>query len=56
MKLNPEDVIVTSFETSSSYAVALPTTDDPTPATRCFDCPGDPAEAVVTPGVAVGVR
>lgn len=49
MKLNPEDVIVTSFETSSSFAVSRPTTDDPTPATHCFDCPGD-AEPVLNPG------
>jgi hypothetical protein len=56
MKLNPEDVVVSSFETTFARAVGLPTTDDPTPATRCFDCPGEPVEPVTDPGVAIGVR
>jgi hypothetical protein len=42
MKLNLEDVIVSSFETTPGRSVDLPTTDDPTPATHCFDCPGEP--------------
>lgn len=55
MKLNLEDVIVSSFETTFGRTVGLPETDDPTPATRCFDCPGDP-EPVTDPGVAIGGR
>ncbi len=54
MKLNPEEVVVSSFETTFARTVGLPETDDPTPATRCFDCPGDP-EPVTDPGVAVGI-
>lgn len=56
MKLNPEDVMVTSFETSSPFAVSRPTTDDPTPATHCYDCPGQPVEPVTNPGVVIGIR
>ena len=42
MKLNPEELEVSSFDTSSDIAAVfqpiLPTTD-PTAATRCFICP-----------------
>lgn len=41
MKLNPEELVVVTFETSDE-AAALPGTigpNHPTPATRCFDCP-----------------
>jgi hypothetical protein len=58
MKLNPEDVVVSSFETTLARAVGLPTTDDPTPQTRCFDCPGEPADVdgVIKPGGAYAIR
>jgi hypothetical protein len=54
MKLNPEELVVSSFETSQE-AAALPVTIgpyDPTPMTRCFWCPPptigtDPATVVV---------
>lgn len=40
MKLNVEDLVVSSFEASSPVViVSIPTTDDPTPATRCYHCP-----------------
>jgi hypothetical protein len=45
-RLNPEDLVVTSFETSdasqsvAAAAVAEPSTPEcPTPATMCFICP-----------------
>jgi hypothetical protein len=41
MKLDPEDLVVASFETSAE-AIALPGTIgpyDPTPMTRCYYCP-----------------
>lgn len=42
-KLNPEELVVTSFDTTfGPVSPSVPTTDDtndPTPATRCFDCP-----------------
>jgi hypothetical protein len=50
MKLNPEELVVVTFETSDE-AAALPGTigpNHPTPMTRCFDCP----VAIVEPGVA----
>ncbi|HEX6040176.1 hypothetical protein [Longimicrobium sp.] len=38
--LNPEDLVVTSFDTTfGGFQESQPTTDDPTPNTRCFDCP-----------------
>lgn len=54
MKLNPEELVVSSFETADA-AAALPVTIgpyDPTPMTRCFWCPPqtigtDPATVVV---------
>lgn len=44
MKLNPEHLVVTSFETTAARsavdALATPTcTVFPTPATQCFICP-----------------
>lgn len=42
MKLNPEDLSVTSFRTSESAAIARPTTIgpyDPTAMTYCYYCP-----------------
>jgi hypothetical protein len=45
MKLNPEELNVTSFDTSplaapgSDTAAIIVTTNDPTAATRCFICP-----------------
>lgn len=42
-KLNPEDLVVSSFETEAqSIDRSLPgitTTNDPTAATRCYICP-----------------
>ena len=40
MKLNPEDLVVSSFDTSASVyePILLPTTD-PTAETRCYYCP-----------------
>jgi len=43
MKLNPEDLVVSTFQTSEQYAVA-PDSDttispDPTPMTQCYYCP-----------------
>lgn len=55
MKLNPEELVVVTFETSDE-AAALPGTlgpNHPTPATRCFDCPVvgiEPGPVVVEPG------
>jgi hypothetical protein len=52
MKLNPDELVVSSFETADAASPILPVTDDPTPATRCFWCPGaptiDPGTVVVT--------
>lgn len=43
MKLNPDELVVSSFETSGAEAIAVPTTigttTDPTPMTRCYWCP-----------------
>ncbi len=39
MKLNPEELTVSSFETQSEEAVISPTTNEPTPATYCRWCP-----------------
>ncbi len=42
MKLNPEDLVVASFDTSSSAQSVLATYTCPifpTPATQCFVCP-----------------
>lgn len=42
MKLNPEELVVTSFETSEPEALpAIGTIGpyDPTPMTRCYWCP-----------------
>lgn len=44
-RLNPDDLVVTSFEVDPSYAIdrqqpeIITTTNDPTAATRCFICP-----------------
>lgn len=40
MRLDPEDLIVTSFGTSSEIVDALPT-GHPTPGTWCGVCPPD---------------
>lgn len=41
MKLNPEDLVVTSFQTGEAEAIIAATTTigDPTPMTRCYWCP-----------------
>jgi hypothetical protein len=42
MKLNPEALVVSSFPTTETDAVAAPTTIgpyDPTPMTYCYWCP-----------------
>jgi hypothetical protein len=40
VKLNPEELAVTSFDTEPEpYYPSLPGTDGPTPATHCYDCP-----------------
>ena len=42
MKLNPEELVVSSFETGEASAAAVPTTIgpyDPTPMTYCYWCP-----------------
>jgi hypothetical protein len=45
MKLNPEELSVSSFDTSpeaapgSDTAAVIATINDPTAATRCFICP-----------------
>lgn len=39
MKLKLDDLVVSSFEVAAPAVIAIPTTDDPTPATRCFHCP-----------------
>ncbi len=43
--LNPDELVVTSFETESAAAYPSPITvitiNDPTAATRCFICPVD---------------
>ena len=42
MKLNPEELVVASFETSEPDAVVAPGTIgpyDPTPMTYCYWCP-----------------
>jgi hypothetical protein len=45
MKLNPEDLVVSSFDTTAAdrLVISRPTTDpwDPTPMTHCFVCPVD---------------
>ena len=44
-KLNPDDLVVSSFETESLSQFSskeLLTTTDPTPATRCYWCPPPP--------------
>lgn len=41
-RLNPDDLVVTSFETSAALdvsAAAISTPQCPTPATICFVCP-----------------
>lgn len=39
MTLNPEDLVVTSFETSPDALSGPGTGTEPTPNTGCFDCP-----------------
>jgi hypothetical protein len=41
MKLNPEELVVSSFQTSEREAVIAPTTGtyQPTPMTFCYWCP-----------------
>jgi hypothetical protein len=43
MKLNPEDLVVASFDTTAADAQAVVATSTctifPTPATQCFVCP-----------------
>jgi hypothetical protein len=43
VKLNPQDVVVTSFATAAGRGVdpvvTDPATDEPTPATHCYVCP-----------------
>ena len=41
MKLNPEELDVTSFDTSAEAAISPILTADPTAATRCFICPAE---------------
>lgn len=57
MKLNPEELVVTSFETSQD-AAALPGTIgpyEPTPMTRCYWCP--PPTIATEPGtIVIGVE
>lgn len=55
MKLNPDDLSVTSFQTSDSDALAGPGTSyDPTAMTFCYycpprsmDCPGGTVDTIV---------
>lgn len=49
MRLDPQDLIVTSFDTEAeSDALKLPTidTNDPTPATACRWCPPGSTDCV----------
>lgn len=39
MKLNPEELVVSSFETAESPAAVSFDPFDPTPMTRCYWCP-----------------
>ena len=53
MKLNPEELVVASFETADATA-ALPITIgpyEPTPMTRCYWCP--PPTIATEPGTVV---
>ena len=58
MKLNPDELIVASFETSPSADAAAPTTIsyDPTPMTYCYWCPPKTLDCPIftDPGTVVG--
>ena len=55
MKLNPESLVVASFETSQPAAAALPTTIgpyDPTRMTYCYWCPPQTIDCPIYTGPA----
>lgn len=41
MKLKIEDLVVISFDTVVKLPGSSTDTNDPTPATHCYDCPGE---------------
>ncbi|MBW3572445.1 MAG: hypothetical protein KY467_15190 [Gemmatimonadetes bacterium] len=41
MKLNSEDLVVTSFQTNEEVISPITDPNDPTPATFCYICPAE---------------
>ncbi|HEY0020359.1 MAG TPA: hypothetical protein VGC13_28940 [Longimicrobium sp.] len=56
MKLNPEELVVASFDTGADAVKAPGGTYEPTPMTFCYWCPGETYDCPIftDPGTVVG--
>lgn len=49
MKLNPEELVVSSFPTAEPAGDTGGTTNDPTPMTHCYWCPAGTTDPFTVP-------